>query len=210
MALALPTAAFAADEIVGKVRVIDGDTFDVGPVRVRLFGIDAPEQDQPCQTEQGASFACGAWVTGEVAERYQGRTVRCQQVDTDRYGRAVARCALQGEDVGRRLVEEGLAYAFRRYSMDYDLEEKQAFVAQRGLHGMILQTPAQHRSSPPRARLPVSAECRIKGNISGNGRIYHMPGQQHYGKVVISPAKGERLFCTEEEARAAGWRRARR
>jgi endonuclease YncB( thermonuclease family) len=48
--------------------------------------------------------------------------------------------------------------------------------------------------------------CRIKGNISSNGKIYHVPGSANYERTVIDTSKGERMFCTEEEARAAGWR----
>ena len=204
--LCLPVKA----EITGKIRVIDGDTFDVGTTRVRLHGIDAPEQDQPCKSELGTDYACGEWVTAQVRRLYQGTVATCDPITQDRYGRTVARCFVAGQDVGRRLVADGLAYAFRRYSMDYDLEEKAAFVAERGLHGFDLQTPAQHRRSPPRARLSVNQDCVIKGNISANGKIFHVPGQEHYGKTVITPSKGERLFCSEAEAVAAGWRRARR
>ncbi len=52
--------------------------------------------------------------------------------------------------------------------------------------------------------------CKIKGNISVNSgeRIYHVPGQHYYEDTRISPQYGERWFCTEEEARAAGWRKA--
>jgi hypothetical protein len=52
--------------------------------------------------------------------------------------------------------------------------------------------------------------CNIKGNVSiGSGeRIYHVPGQHYYNATKISPKYGERWFCSEEEARAAGWRRA--
>jgi hypothetical protein len=49
----------------------------------------------------------------------------------------------------------------------------------------------------------------IKGNISKNGRLYHLPGTEAYAKTRISEGKGERWFCTEAEARAAGWTRAR-
>ena len=54
--------------------------------------------------------------------------------------------------------------------------------------------------------------CRIKGNISINtGQpIYHVPGQMFYDETTIRPEFGERWFCSEGEARAAGWRRARR
>ncbi|MFO0997127.1 MAG: hypothetical protein U1F33_10630 [Alphaproteobacteria bacterium] len=56
-----------------------------------------------------------------------------------------------------------------------------------------------------------ASACRIKGNISESGeRIYHVPGGAFYDKTAISPARGERWFCTESEARAAGWRRSRR
>ena len=54
--------------------------------------------------------------------------------------------------------------------------------------------------------------CPIKGNISisSGERIYHVPGQEHYDETIISPQYGERWFCSEAEARAAGWRKARR
>lgn len=53
--------------------------------------------------------------------------------------------------------------------------------------------------------------CPIKGNISEETgeRIYHVPGQKYYDATIIDPARGERWFCTEAEARAAGWRRSR-
>lgn len=203
--LSLPAEA----QISGAVRVIDGDTLEVGGQRIRLHGIDAPEDDQPCTSALGAALNCGDWVTDQVRARYQGAQAHCTPVDQDRYGRVVAKCRVNGQDIGRILVEDGLAYAFRRYSLDYDLEEKSAFVAQRGLHGFDLEPPAEHRRNPPRARLAAGTACVIKGNISGSGRIYHMPGQEHYDKTVISPGRGERLFCTEAEAQAAGWRRAR-
>jgi len=55
-------------------------------------------------------------------------------------------------------------------------------------------------------------DCTIKGNLSfrTGERIYHLPGQQYYGKTVIDPAAGERWFCTEAEARANGWRKSKR
>ena len=52
--------------------------------------------------------------------------------------------------------------------------------------------------------------CRLRGNISRNGRIYHLPGQQHYDRTDIDEDEGERWFCSEAEAQAAGWRRAKR
>ena len=57
----------------------------------------------------------------------------------------------------------------------------------------------------------LSGACNIKGNISIQSRehIYHVPGQEYYEETKIYPQYGERWFCSEAEARAAGWRRAR-
>ena len=61
--------------------------------------------------------------------------------------------------------------------------------------------------------LPAAAQgsdCNIKGNVSTQGeRIYHVPGDEYYDETRISASHGERWFCSEAEARAAGWRRAK-
>ncbi|WP_226622535.1 thermonuclease family protein [Alloyangia pacifica] len=208
-------AASAQPDFSGAVRVIDGDTFDVGDVRVRLFGVDAPEQGQTCGGNGSGNWACGAWVTSEVRARYEGRRARCERLDTDRYGRAVARCAVDGDDMGRALVSDGLAFAYRTYSLDYDLDEKRAAVRGVGVHGTKVQRPAEFRAETRRAANAAALSeapqgCVIKGNISSKGTpIYHMPGQKHYGPTRIDEGKGERWFCSEAQARSAGWRRAR-
>jgi len=65
---------------------------------------------------------------------------------------------------------------------------------------------------PPPITFIMQPGCKIKGNISiatGN-KAYHLPGMEDYGSTVIDPFKGERWFCTEKEAIAAGWRKAPR
>lgn len=61
-----------------------------------------------------------------------------------------------------------------------------------------------------RAMLPGS-DCHIKGNVSidTGERIYHVPGQKYYHETRISLEHGERWFCSEDEARSAGWRKSR-
>ena len=207
-ALALPVAA---QDITGTLRVVDGDTIDVGATRIRLHGIDAPERAQPCTTLAGQNWACGDWVTRQVTDLYQGTQARCQPLDKDRYGRIVARCFVAERDIGREMVAQGLAYAYRKYSNDYDLEEKAAFVADRGIHGFTLQSPARYRLTRIKGRDAPDAGCVIKGNISAKGaRIYHMPGQKFYDRTGIRPEQGERWFCSEAQARASGWRAAKR
>lgn len=201
----------AAADVQGRVRVIDGDTLDVGATRVRLHGIDAPERNQPCTTRQGQDWGCGDWVTRQVRDRWEGAEARCEPVDRDRYDRVVARCFVGGQDIGREMVIEGLAFAYRKYSRAYDLEEKAAVVADRGIHGFQIEAPARYRMTRARGRDAPDPACVIKGNISAKGtRIYHMPGQAFYDRTGIREEKGERWFCSEAQARASGWRRARR
>ncbi len=196
--------------MLGSVRVIDGDTFDVAGTRIRLHGIDAPEQDQTCETEQGTTWACGAWVTSQVTTLYEGKPAFCLVVDQDRYGRKVARCQVGGKDVGREIVSAGLAFAYAKYSKDYVLDEKSAAVKDRGLHASRLRSPAQHRATRAKGRIPLDGSCPIKGNISKSGRIYLMPGQADYERTGINLTGGEQWFCSEAEAVQAGWRRAKR
>ena len=56
----------------------------------------------------------------------------------------------------------------------------------------------------------VNPDCKIKGNISINTgeRIYHVPGQRYYADTIIRREYVERWFCSEADARAAGWRKS--
>lgn len=204
-------ANLSAPDLKGPIRVIDGDTFEVAGTKVRLHAIDAPESDQMCETEQGVDWTCGGWITKAVHDRYSGQIAGCEALDTDRYGRTVARCTALGEDVGAWLVREGMAFAYVKYGADYAAVEREAAAADRGLHAVRLQTPAQHRATRAKGRIPPDRACAIKGNISADGKhIYHQPGQAFYERTGINEAKGERWFCSTAAAQSAGWRAAKR
>jgi hypothetical protein len=73
---------------------------------------------------------------------------------------------------------------------------------------------AKAKATPKKAAPPTTRggkSCVIKGNVSYNTgeRIYHVPGQEYYQATIITESKGERWFCTEAQARAAGWRKSR-
>lgn len=196
----------------GPVRVLDGDTFDIGETRIRLHGIDAPERKQVCDSPSGQGWACGAWSRAHLQRLLRGARLDCAALDTDRYGRVLARCTIDGTDLAARMVEDGAAIAYVKYSTAYVGQEKVARTAARGIWAAGPQTaPEDHRASGRSAPAATpDPACRIKGNISAGGHIYHMPGQADYEATRISTAKGEAWFCTEAEARAAGFRPARR
>ena len=213
------TVAFDPD-LSGRARVIDGDTIEIGAVRVRLHGVDAPESAQSCLAG-GERWPCGQRATRALAGQIGGRTVACSERARDRYGRIVAGCRHGGRDVNAWLVDRGWALAYRRYSRAYVNEESSARAARKGIWRGEFVPPwdwrrgerlSRSRRQAPRTAKDASGSCRIKGNISYNGgkRIYQMPGDRDYARTKISPARGERWFCSEAEARAAGWRRAGR
>ena len=108
----------AQADVIGPAKVIDGDTIVVAGERVRLQGIDAPELQQTC-TAYGQSWACGRTSAEWLREHLNGRQVECIGHARDRYRRLLAVCYAGGESINDRIVREGWALAFRRYSTDY-------------------------------------------------------------------------------------------
>jgi endonuclease YncB( thermonuclease family) len=209
--MALPVTAAVAGNITGVPTVIDGDTIDIHGQRIRLHGIDAPESKQIC-ISGGEKYRCGQRAALALSDRIGRGSVTCEAKDTDRYGRVVAVCFKGQEDLNGWLVSEGLAVAYRRYSQDYVGYEAQAKSMSVGLWAGEFVMPWDWRRGKRLASEQVSAipgDCVIKGNISSKGaRIYHVPGGRWYDRTKNDEAKGERFFCSEEEATAAGWRRS--
>lgn len=127
-----PQTETRADVITGVPRVVDGDTLVVNRQRIRLRAVDAPEQSQICQ-KGAVQQQCGL-AAKEAVERWLMESdgiVSCVENGHDRYGRIVATCRIGEEDIGRRLVREGFAVAYKRYGKDYLAEEREAQEARR-------------------------------------------------------------------------------
>jgi len=211
----LPAMALQAPE----QRAVDGDTIAIGKERYRLFGIDAPEKAQICK-RGGKEWACGAW-SGEMlaADMAKGR-VTCEAVNRDRYNRIVATCRVNGVDLAELQVKRGAAVAYAQYTKRYVAMADQAKAAKQGVWGAEMVNPAEYRkdkrggTSSAQAPQAVAAKppkgCVIKGNINAKGKkIYHIPGQTYYDQTKIDTAKGEAYFCSEAEAQARGFARAK-
>lgn len=103
-----------------------------------------------------------------------------------------------------RRVPRGDAGGFTDFSNE--TAERCIGSMRRSGHGAVESSPLGRTLSP----VPPSGSCLIKGNISQNGRIYHVPGSPSYNSTKIDESSGERWFCTEAEAQAAGWRAPKR
>jgi endonuclease YncB( thermonuclease family) len=212
--------AAAIPSVIGPAQVVDGDTIVVQGVRVRLEGIDAPELEQSCARASGIRFwgFAGTWKCGrEAAEHVERlvrqRVVRCEGFGTDAYGRMLGVCTVEGLEINSDLVRQGLAWAFAKYSQRYVAVEAEAKNARSGIWQAETKPAWEWRSerwqsAQGERRDAGPAGCVIKGNISRSDRIYHMPWDRFYERTRIEMDKGERWFCSEAEAVAAGWRAA--
>ena len=138
-------AAHALDDLQGRVSVIDGDTLELHGQRIRIFGIDAPESGQRCARADGSTWRCGRNAALALDDLVQGRTVTCRARDKDRWSRVVAVCRVGQLDLGRWMVERGLATAYRRYSLDYATAEDAARSARRGIWAGTFDSPESWR-----------------------------------------------------------------
>jgi endonuclease YncB( thermonuclease family) len=216
-----------AEIISGVPFVSNGDTMVVGATKIRLEGIDAPETDQVCLNAVLKRWTCGIEARDRLAAHIENRSIDCEPSGADAYGRTLAMCMLEDEDLNAWMVREGWALAFVRYSKAYVPDEEAARTAQRGIwSGTFIapwdwllrnkETVIQGATSVPISAqaillAPVSADetlspdCIIKGNVNHQGeRIYFRPGQLDYAHVNMAKP-GLRWFCTEDDAKAAGW-----
>jgi endonuclease YncB( thermonuclease family) len=141
--LLLPARA----DVIGEARVIDGDTLQIAGERVRLQGIDAPESKQSCSIA-GVGWACGEGAKRELMSVTDGRVVTCKGDKRDRYGRLLAICFVGAQDINARMVREGWALAFRRYSKEYVPQEVEARATGAGLwQGQFIDPSEWRRES---------------------------------------------------------------
>lgn len=188
------------------VRVADGDTFDavpsgeLKPIRIRLQGVDAPEL--------GEVFASDAQTL--LRALILDQRVRVDGRDLDRYGRLVARVHAGGKDASVELLRTGLAC--HAYARDTTLaaEEVQARKSGRGFWAATASKPActtrqatNARPAPPPSGTPATPRVAAgyRGNVSSG--VYHATWCPNFNCRNCT-----RLFTTEAEAKAAGFRPA--
>lgn len=169
--------------------IVDGDTFDANDgTRVRLLGLDAPEYPKGCLSKRAKD---------RLGELILGKEVVLDGKKKDRFGRRLS-WVIVGNDmpVSMVLAEEGLGVVD-------DINDE---------HGALLA--AAQKSAQDATRGIWSQECTnkqigcvIKGNYhkGTKERVYHLPDCYNYTQININPNESDRWFCTEDEAKAAGF-----
>lgn len=200
-------------------RVIDGDTIEMeNGERVRYVGIDTPETVDPRDPVQ----CFGVEAFNKNKELVEGKMARLERdiTNRDKYNRLLRYVYVGDVFINLELVKQGFAYF---YSYPPDIKYQEQFLkaqqeARESLRGLWASCPSASQTvsqnaekipAPIVSSSPINASCQIKGNINVSGeKIYHLPGCVFYSKTQIDENRGEKWFCAEAEAQAAGWRKA--
>ena len=194
-------------------RVIDGDTFELADKEVvRLVGIDAPEEGE-CYFDESKE-ALRKLIEGKEVE------LRKDVTGEDDFGRLLRYAILSSATpladstlADEYMVKGGYAEprSNPRDKLFYSLlleKREEAMAKKAGLWGKCDYTPTEHSQASIKA---PNAKCTIKGNISAQefGKTYFLKECNNYAQVKIDPDRGEEYFCSETEATAAGYQKAR-
>jgi len=217
--------------------VKDGNTIQLGEVIYRLDGIDAPELDQTCIDDQADPWTCGVEAREQLIKLIGGRQVGCDDLGPDKTARKrhIGLCTVEGEatSLNQELVRQGFALDFEPFAKGRFLQDeagardgrlglwKGCFVAPQefrlgqrdgSLHGAACRTDRdrQIREALFPEDIAMPSDCSIKGKfaararVTGNVGIYHLRACPSYPAIT----KPDRWFCSEDDAEAAGFRRA--
>ena len=153
--ITLPTLSISSDKIIlGKAKVIDGDTIKINKKKIRLFGIDAPEKEQICKKKYISIFIfnfqknykCGEKSTNALVKKLKDKEVKCIcQKNKDRYKRYIGTCYVKNSDINAWLVKNGYAISYKKYSKKYISQEQYAKENKLGLWEGTFMEPEKWR-----------------------------------------------------------------
>jgi endonuclease YncB( thermonuclease family) len=209
----------AAEETAAgqDLQVIDGDTLQSGGDIVQLYGIDAPELGQLCQRE-GKPWQCGVEAAFSLQKliAMSGTAVICEDwhdatADAGPTGEPLRVCQLgRDQELGLSMLRNGYAVPLPGSFPYYGQIAQQAEETGLGLWSSEFMMPWEWREGRRIAQDvgQVAEECNVKGMMDGDGsRIYLVPTDADHADAKVDQARGERLFCSDEEAREGGWLR---
>ena len=229
--------AWAANPTIANPTIKDGSTLQLGGVTYRLDGIDTPALDQVCIDEHADAWTCGVEAREQLTRLIGGRAVRCDDLGVDPTARKrhLGVCAVEGEttSLSQLLVRQGFALNVESSATGrFEADEARARENREGLWKGCFVAPQEFRRGKKDGTLlggscradrdqeirevlfPVDlampSGCNIKGKfavrarVTGNLGIYHLQACRSYPALT----KPDRWFCSEDDAQAAGFRRA--
>jgi len=198
-------------KLEGRALAVSGHSLRISGELVVLDGIEAPEATQICRRKSG-QWRCGAAAKDALAGLVRGRQVACDVVDEEGTMKR-ARCYVRGTDVAQQLVHDGNVFAEGGFLSRYAGIESDAQTRKVGIWAGDgdAERPQDYRDKRWEEATKAAPEgCPIKGRIRSGARVYVLPWSPSYDSIKLSTTRGERWFCSESEAKAAGWMSAAR
>ena len=128
------------------VKITDGDTIKINGEKIRFSGIDTPELNQTC-VKEGVKNSCGLTAKQILIDKIIDNKVKCIKEGKDRYKRILAECFVNNESLSRYLVRSGYAFAYRKYSKKFIIDEDYARANKVGMWSMEFEYPWDFRRS---------------------------------------------------------------
>ena len=128
------------------VKITDGDTIKINGEKIRFSGIDTPELNQTC-VKEGVKNSCGLTAKQILIDKIIDNKVKCIKEGKDRYKRILAECFVNNESLSRYLVRSGYAFAYRKYSKKFIIDEDYARANKLGMWSMEFEYPWDFRRS---------------------------------------------------------------
>jgi endonuclease YncB( thermonuclease family) len=191
----------------GRATVVAADRISIGGRVLRLDGIEPPDEDQSCTKPEGKSWRCGESAREALQRLVRGRTVTCTVTGGKVDGAEPATCKAGDADLAADLVRQGHVFAESGLFASYAGEEHSA----RSMKAGLWVTGSAERPAEWRARRWQEAKkeapngCPIKARVRSGSRTYLLPWSPDYDRAKVRSSRGDRWFCSEDEARAAGW-----
>ena len=150
-------------------------------------------------------------VAGDLLKVVSGRSVRCRLSGRDKAGHQLGYCSIDSVDINADLVRQGYAFAEGGRHSPYAAQERDARDTKAGMWIGDAQRPAEFRAKAwEEAKRRAPDGCPIKGQVTGQERVYVLPGTPSYERLRVLTARGDRWFCSEQDAASAGFKAAQR
>lgn len=217
--------------------VRDANTIQLGNLTYRLDGIDAPELDQNCIDDHADPWSCGTEARDQLVKLIGGRPVHCDDHGPDKNFRKrhLGVCSVAGEptSLNQEMIAKGFALDLASSAKDrFATDQASAKKGRLGLWKGCFVSPQEFRHGkkdgallggscradkdreiraalfPEHPAMPpgcsIKARFAIRARLTGNVGIYHLQGCPSYPATT----RPDRWFCSEDDARAQGFRRA--
>jgi hypothetical protein len=174
---------------------------------VRLSGIEAPVDGQSCVSANTRRWRCDESAKAALSNLLRRGRVTCDLSGSDESGNRIGTCRAGERDIAAELVRSGHVFAVTGLFASYGSLEREAREAKSGLWNGEPERPSDYRAQKwEEAKREAPDGCPIKGHVRGGRRVYVLPWSRGYESVRVRLSRGERWFCSEADARAAGWK----